>query len=126
MNTNTQNDVVTHANDNDDAQSIDATNDAHNVTHDVVNDDNDATTTTTTTRQTTRAIRNLRDNARVVNVPDTTTRAKIVATSSGQRRIDHTNCTHERAGVEGKRARAKCRANVERAIANNAKLRATK
>lgn len=116
MNTNTQNDVVTNENNNDDAQSIDATNDAHNVTNDVVNDDNDATTTTTTRRATTRAIRNLRDNARVVNVENS--HVKIVPTSSGERRMSHTNCEH----AKTKNDREMCRRRVMNAIATNKKL----
>lgn len=111
----------------------DTQNNAHDVTNDdVTNDDNvivgtivddETNVVTTTTRPTTRAIRNLRDNAKNVNVPDTFTRATIVTTSSGARRISHENCDHARSGVDGKRARAKCRANVERAIANTKRFR---
>lgn len=51
-----------------------------------------------------------------VNVPDTTTRAKIVVAKSGSARIDHTNCTHATSGTEGKKARAKCRTAIEKYI----------
>lgn len=68
-------------------------------------------------RETTRAIRTIDfDKTKNMNVPDTFTRATFVRMSSGNIRIDHTNCTHATSGNDGKRDRAKCRAIIERTL----------
>lgn len=87
------------------------------VKNDATNVANDDTTTTidANARATTRAIRDANfDTLKNVNVEST--HAKFTKMSSGNIRIDHTNCTHATSGNEGKRDRAKCRNRVEKFI----------
>ena len=74
----------------------------------------------TTTPVITKAIREL-DVTKTTNLNFDTTHAKIVVAASGSARIDHTNCTHATSGTEGKKARAKCRAAIEKHIKANTK-----
>lgn len=84
-----------------------------NVETNASNDD--TTTIDANARATTRAIRDANfDTLKNVNVEST--HAKFTKMSSGNIRIDHTNCTHATSGNEGKRDRAKCRNRVEKFI----------
>lgn len=52
--------------------------------------------------------------AKDLKVEDST--VKVVRTANSGLRIDHSNCKHETSGTAGKKARAACRARVEKSL----------